>query len=178
MAGGREQRRVEFMQHAPPWVLPPMDCRRRSLQRRVDENGSRDLSTSRLLMIEANPERAARPVEMLERNCRLQFVSALVGEKERKDVAFYVDESASSVLIAGQAREADLYLPMTTLDRLIKEAALAGPDLIKLDVQGYELPVLCGARRALRSVQAVMMEVNLIEVYRGAALLDEMVAFM
>ena len=133
---------------------------------------------ARLLMIEANPERAARPVEMLERNCRLQFVSALVGEKERKDVAFYVDESASSVLIAGQAREADLYLPMTTLDRLIKEAVLAGPDLIKLDVQGYELPVLCGARRALRSVQAVMMEVNLIEVYRGAALLDEMVAFM
>lgn len=67
---------------------------------------------------------------------------------------------------------------MTTLDALVKNSIFACPDLIKLDVQGYEIEVLKGGIETLASGTGVLMEVNLIDINKGAPLFHDAVAFM
>ena len=49
---------------------------------------------------------------------------------------------------------------------------------MKIDAQGYELEILKGAPKILRQAQAVILEVALIEINRGAPLLHDVVRFM
>lgn len=58
------------------------------------------------------------------------------------------------------------------------QEALEEPALLKMDVQGYELEVLRGAEQCLQLVEAVLMEVALIETIEGAPLLREILNFM
>ncbi len=67
---------------------------------------------------------------------------------------------------------------MTTLDRLIERLDFPQPDLIKLDLQGYELHALAGAEKAMAHAQALLLEVSFIELAEGMPLLAEMIAFM
>ena len=67
---------------------------------------------------------------------------------------------------------------MRTLDQVVEGTQFAAPDFLKLDVQGFELAVLRGGLRALQSAEAALLEVNLMETYKGAPLLNETVTFM
>ncbi len=49
-------------------------------------------------------------------------------------------------------------LPQTTLDHEVASRRLTGPFLIKLDVHGYELPILAGATATLRTTEALIIE--------------------
>ena len=69
-------------------------------------------------------------------------------------------------------------LAMTTLDRTIEEQEFPPPQLIKLDVQGYELEVLKGATRALASAEFVLLEVSVWQYNENSPLIEEVVAFM
>ena len=134
---------------------------------------------ARVLMIEPQEARG----EDLRRVCvscdGVELASALVGAREIDSVPFYEAETASSVLAEAEKRVAPSAAhPMTTLDRLTEGTPFSRPNLIKLDVQGYELQVLAGADGVLAAAEAVLMEVNLIGIYRDAPLLDEAVAFM
>jgi FkbM family methyltransferase len=57
----------------------------------------------------------------------------------------------------------DLYLPAAS-DRI----------LLKIDVQGYEKPVLDGAKNVLASCHAVIVEMSLVPLYEGQLLAKEM----
>lgn len=59
---------------------------------------------------------------------------------------------------------------LTTLDAWLAESAGAGPDYLKVDVQGAELDVLRGAERALADVRAVEVEVEFQQLYEGQPL--------
>jgi len=50
--------------------------------------------------------------------------------------------------------------------------------LLKIDVQGYELQVLKGARQALKHCAYVYVESSDIVLYEGQALFDEVKAFL
>ena len=64
------------------------------------------------------------------------------------------------------------------LDDLVGAGKIPSPDLIKLDVQGYELEVLRGARDTLGRTRAVIAEVSLVECYRSQCLFHDVVSFM
>ncbi len=104
---------------------------------------------------------------------------ALLGASATEAVKFYEQDSASSALPEG-AKSEQLFvnLPMRTLDELTQGTVFETPELIKLDVQGFELEVLKGGKTALSGAEAVLLEVNLIPVYEGAPLLQEVVDFM
>jgi FkbM family methyltransferase len=134
---------------------------------------------TRVLMIE--PQAARR--ECLEELARIhdgvEFLPALLGPAAAQGVTFYQAETGSSVLRdPGNSSALQSAMEMTTLDDLVHATPFERADFLKLDVQGYELEVLKGAEEVLTSVEAVMMEVNLIAVYEGAPLADEAVAFM
>ena len=49
---------------------------------------------------------------------------------------------------------------------------------LKLDVQGDEFEVLNGAKATLPGVEAILTEVNFIDIHRGAHLLDDLIVFL
>jgi FkbM family methyltransferase len=52
------------------------------------------------------------------------------------------------------------------------------PDLVKLDIQGFELEALRGAPRILQTAQALILEVSLYEFLPGQALFHDVEAFL
>jgi FkbM family methyltransferase len=109
----------------------------------------------------------------------VRYERTLLGSSERSEVPFYEKETASSVLHeVHRDDQPSSYLPMTTLDNLVHGSDFASPNLMKLDVQGYELDVLRGAEHAIETVEAIVTEVNLIAIHQGAALAHELVGYM
>ena len=88
-------------------------------------------------------------------------------------------ELGSSVLYENtKADRRKVSRPMTTLDLLAGEHRMERVDLLKLDVQGYELEVLNGAAALLLRADLVLLEVSLLPIIQGAPLMPEVIAFM
>ncbi|WP_309741750.1 FkbM family methyltransferase [Chamaesiphon sp. OTE_20_metabat_361] len=75
-----------------------------------------------------------------------------------------------------EVREIKIY----RLDDYVKNEthSIQMPDLIKLDVQGYELEVLEGAYRCLMQATWIIIEISFEELYEGQPLFHEIVNFM
>ncbi len=70
-------------------------------------------------------------------------------------------------------------IPMKTLDTLYGELALEGRRvLIKIDTQGFEMPILKGGDKALRAAHGVRVEMSLVELYEGEALYTDIIAHL
>lgn len=65
-----------------------------------------------------------------------------------------------------------------TLDALAEELHLDAVDLLKIDVQGFELQVLAGAERLLARVGTLLVEVSFYELYEGGVLFWELHRFL
>jgi FkbM family methyltransferase len=77
--------------------------------------------------------------------------------------------------------EADGYevtVPVVRIDDVIKEKNLAGPYLIKVDVQGAELSALEGAQKALLEAEVVVLEVSMFGFMVGAPQFYDVVSYM
>ena len=64
------------------------------------------------------------------------------------------------------------------LDEYVVANRLPLPDLIKLNVQGYELEVMRGGNNCLNYAKWILCEVNFEEYYKGQSLFHEVVAFL
>ena len=65
-----------------------------------------------------------------------------------------------------------------TLDEVSRQKSFPAPQLLKMDVQGAELDVLKGAVETLKSVQHVILELQVVEYNKGAPLRDYVIAYM
>jgi FkbM family methyltransferase len=63
-----------------------------------------------------------------------------------------------------------------TLDDVTEAETLTPPYLLKIDVQGFELEVIKGAKRLLKEDGDLLVEASFVELYSGQALADEVVA--
>jgi FkbM family methyltransferase len=60
-----------------------------------------------------------------------------------------------------------------TLDELAEKEMLPGPDLIKIDVQGFESQVLAGGEKTIRETQRAVIEVSLHTLYQNQKLIGD-----
>ncbi len=67
---------------------------------------------------------------------------------------------------------------METLDHFVKNLDLKPPLFIKIDVQGYEMHVLSGAKRVLQNTSVIMTEVLFEPLYKDQADFIEIVNFL
>jgi FkbM family methyltransferase len=67
---------------------------------------------------------------------------------------------------------AEAEVPMTTLDRLLVDVPEVS--LLKIDVQGYEKPVLAGARQTLAKTKFLLVELNYMPQYEGGSWLGDL----
>lgn len=75
----------------------------------------------------------------------------------------------------GERTKADVLV----VDELIDSGEIPAPNFIKLDVQGYELEVLKGAKKALAGVEAALLEISIIDFLdAGMPLIGDVIAYM
>lgn len=109
----------------------------------------------KVVSIEPHPE----TFSWLEKNCSLNkflnidLYNIAVGDGEKK--VPFTDFKIKDVNKVSE-KEGTLLLPMTTLDTLC--ANLSRCVLLKLDVEGFELPALFGAENLLKKTDVIMFE--------------------
>ncbi len=74
--------------------------------------------------------------------------------------------------------EQTILVPVTTLDTWAQKHHIDHLDFLWLDLQGAELRALQGAEHILKTVQVILIEVNLTERYKDAPLYDDIKAFL
>jgi FkbM family methyltransferase len=140
-------------------------------------------TTSRIVMFDGDPENeAVLHNTVREIGARSSYILCLLGAEKKDGVTFYRPEAGttgSSVLpeMTSYDKEA-IKLKMDTLDSLTGNAGLAAPLLMKLDVQGFELEILKGGKKALAAAEVVITEASLLPYNEGAPLFSDVVAFM
>jgi len=136
-----------------------------------------------IMMLEAQEERIP-DLDLAKKSLggKVDYRISLLGATHREDVIFnkYPDAPTGNTVLAGwkPGNKFQVKCTMRTVDAILAEAGKPCPDLIKLDVQGYELEVLKGAAKALEKAQAVLLEVSFIDMYQDNPLLHDVTAFM
>jgi FkbM family methyltransferase len=64
------------------------------------------------------------------------------------------------------------------LHNIVAEESLTAPVLLKIDVQGFELPALQGCERLLSRITYVYVECSFAELYQGQARAEDVVLFL
>ena len=120
-------------------------------------------------------------LHLLERETsRIQVFDFLLGAKAAVAVPLHIGETASSVLSEHHNQEfpTEEY-PMRTIDDVVTEHfASSELGLLKIDVQGYELEVLKGAKHSLRRFELILLEINLLDIHKEVPLLAEVVCWL
>ena len=101
---------------------------------------------------------------------------------------FQNDYSPSSSLLPMEQLHRELWpktantksisVPLDTLDNVTARRGVQGPVFLKLDVQGFELRVLRGAKQTLQETSIVMSEVLFEGLYEGQADLRTLTNFL
>jgi FkbM family methyltransferase len=62
------------------------------------------------------------------------------------------------------------------LDKLVEEGNLRPPNLLKIDVQGFEDRVLAGGAKTIAQAQRIVIEASLRQIYKGQVMLPQLLA--
>ena len=129
---------------------------------------------------EALEHKVAHLQKLALKNSSIQVFPGLLGAKAIDKVAFNESETASSVLVENTPQNFPVsFHPMRTVDQIVQEHFAGNiPDLLKLDVQGYELEVLKGAEKSLSGIKAILAEVSLLDIHQNTPLLADIVAWL
>jgi len=88
-----------------------------------------------------------------------------------------VDRDTSSTLLdIADTSSPRVQVPVTTLDEIALEHGM--PDLVKIDVEGYEIEVLEGAQSLFGRTEAFILEAALFEFDPDRPMLHDIVAYM
>ena len=135
---------------------------------------------SRVLMIDAqSSKRTALESVRSEYSGSVELEIALLSAQSGRRVEFVLLESGSTLFDErSDVARTTVHLETRTLDELLDTRGFRGASFLKLDVQGAELEVLKGGRRALADADVVLLETSLLSYNRDAPLLSDVVRFM
>lgn len=96
-------------------------------------------------------ERLAR----LNPNHKIKVNACAAGEIPGKSRIYVTEEAGQSTMVSGYKHTAEICMtceiPVVRLDQYIEEHEFRGLDLIKIDAEGFELPILRGLERFFQS---------------------------
>lgn len=131
---------------------------------------------SNLVMIEPNLSMRAG-LDDVASKLNARVFNELLGATEGQRVRFYVMGPGSSIMEEhSSVPRSEENRILRTLDSLLMD--IEAPVLLKIDAQGYELEILRGATEILPKIEAILLEVSIIEINKGAPLLYNVVDFL
>lgn len=133
---------------------------------------------AKVLMVEAQKIKDPYLKRIKESNLNVDYAISLLSSTNGNTVAFTEDETASHVVMAEEDGQIYHHLKTQTLDTLLSNLKFPLPDLLKLDVQGYEMEVLKGSTQSLKHATICLLEVSLFNIGDDGPLLAEMIRFM
>lgn len=129
-----------------------------------------------LIMFEPNAAREPECRNTAE-TLKATLFEKLLGAKHGEVVEFNVMANGSAIFGERSPVPRTVEkLELSTLDNCL--GSFKPPALLKIDAQGYELEILKGASTILPKVEAILLEVSIIEINEGAPLLKEVAVFM
>ena len=134
-----------------------------------------------ILMIEGNPE-LSRALEAARTKIKnAEIVVSVLGPEARAANTFYIADAATgSSVLEDTTRfpRTPVTLPIQTLDGVMRERSLTAPYLLKLDLQGYEYEVLCGADQTLKNTEVILAELSFLPLYKSTKLAGETITLL
>jgi len=124
--------------------------------------------------------------EMLDKFCNdfpgtVLVPNGVAAERGEKVFTIWDDLFGSSFLIERDksllAEGKQRIVKMITIDDLVNEG-MEIPDLVKLDIQGYELEALRGAKKLFGQTEVFIMEVSLFVFHNSMPILKDVINFM
>jgi len=141
-----------------------------------------------IVAFEPIPAEAATYRRVHGRNPKTVLVELAVGETPGTATLHLSKKADSSSLLPIGHRQTELFrntaevgtitVPVQRLDNLTAHWMGRSRQLLKLDVQGFELNVLRGATEVLKTCAYVFAECSEISLYEGQALRTEVAAFL
>jgi FkbM family methyltransferase len=127
-------------------------------------------------MIEPLEERVPDLQTLTNQNTNIKFIVAAAGsEAGTLSIGVTQDLNSSSLMYSGSASRE---VPIISIDNLFDEGVIKQPNFIKIDVQGYELKVLSGAKKALKFSDFILLELQFFRFSSEMILLHESIAWM
>jgi len=129
-----------------------------------------------IIMIEPNLEQREH-LKAIGSKLKATLYTDLIGAEDGREVTFHVMASGSSILPerSNAPRRAETRHLKTLNSILLQHQPV---DLLKIDAQGYELEILNGGSQVLSNLQAVILEVGLLEINENCPLLHEVISYM
>jgi FkbM family methyltransferase len=118
--------------------------------------------------------------DIVAKHPRFHYVLTAVGDQPGEVIMnLTADCDGSSALdYPGADPNRQRRIPVETIDNLLAAGKLAAPNLVKIDVQGFEMHVLRGGQRMFASADVFIIETNLYRFMPDCPLLHEVVAYM
>jgi len=140
------------------------------------------VTPGKLIIIEPLPDAFSVLQKKFASNRRVQLHNVAIGERESVETLKITrDTTGASLLKPREEMRAvigsnwtitsEVQVKMTTLDRLLVD--LREISLLKIDVQGYEKPVLAGAKQTLAKTKFLLIELNFMPQYDGGSWFGE-----
>jgi FkbM family methyltransferase len=153
----------------------------------------REYGFKSVTLIEANPPRAEEMRRAFASDQEIRVIELAIGDTNG-EASFYLHTSRSgstepaSLLPMAVFKEvvptlytaSELRVRVVTLDSLVDEA-IVSPDrcnLLVVDVQGGEGALFRGAQASVRRFDAIITEVNVVPLYEGGLLEEELIAML
>lgn len=91
-----------------------------------------------------------------------KVISKAIG-RSTCEVRFRLEETNSGIA-APDSSNHTITIPCTTLDVILSESSSANPNLMKLDLQGFELEALAGCERHFLQFEIIILEVSTLRI--------------
>jgi FkbM family methyltransferase len=119
-------------------------------------------------------------------NVKTKIYQCALGDREQQltlvggtaSASLYETGNSQHHYFPGSTSQDSEAVEVKVLDDVYAKDGLEYPDLIKMDVQGYELNVLRGARNVLAHTRYLVIELSLREFYKGQPPLWELWRFL
>ena len=136
--------------------------------------------SAHIIAFEPLPEPREQMMRLFQKQDRVEVVPVALGDNDGEGVMHLSAKDDSSSLLAIGGRQVSSFpgteeigttvTRVRTLDSVLADCELRRPALLKVDVQGFELPVLRGAEKTLESFDQILVEASFVELYEGQAL--------
>lgn len=140
-------------------------------------------SPAQCFLFEPQPDYQARAKTRQPAGARWEVIPVALGDAEQiRQIYVTENDTASSLLrpLEGGVPPAwgtrtvnQREVQIATLDELAAKNKWPAPDLVKIDVQGYEGRVIAGGKNVLSQAQRLVVEVSLHAIYSEQSLLPE-----